>query len=122
MATQRYPAVLHQGATSQQIEVSLDAQALTLHISGAKTLWPYAQTAYRSGGIPRFEHADSLLIVADHAIVKAIDALTPEALPDMESRAGGMFTAGDFLTGLKAVLIVMAAAAALAAIIWYLRK
>ena len=122
MANQRYPAVLHHGPTSQQLEVSIDAQTLTLHIAGAKTSWPYAETVYRSGGVPRFEHGDLVLIVADHAIVKAMEILNPQALPDMESRSGGLFTASDFLTGLKAVSLVMAAAAAFAAIVWYLRK
>ena len=122
MANHRYPAVLHKGATSQQIEISIDAKALTLHIAGVAQPWPYAETSYRSGGIPRFEHGESLLIVADHAIIKAIEKLNPQALSDMESRVPGLFTAGDFLTGLKAVSLVMAAAAAFAAIVWYLRK
>ena len=121
MSAPRYPAVLHLGASSPQIEVSANAQALTLHIDGAELLWHYADTRYRSGGVPRFEHGQSLLIVADHAIIKAIEKLNPQALPDMESRVGGTFTAADFLTGLKAVALVMAAAAAFAAIVWYLR-
>jgi hypothetical protein len=122
MATQRYPAFLHQGTTSQQIEISVDAKALTLHVDGATRQWPYAEAHYRSGGVPRFEHGELVLIVADHAVVKAIEKFNPRALPDMETRAGGLFTASDFLTGLKAVSLVMAAAAAFAALVWYLRK
>jgi hypothetical protein len=121
MSVHRWPATLHQGAASQQIEISLDAAAFTLHAAGGKQKWPFAETQYRSGGVPRFERADAVLIVPDHKIAEAIGNINPQALNAME-HTSGMFTAGDFLTGLIAVAIVMAGAAILAGAIWYFRK
>jgi hypothetical protein len=121
-AVQRFPATLHQGEINHQIEVFAEAKMLTLHIAGKKHHWHFAETRYRSGGVPRFEHGQDLLMVPDHDILKAIEKLNPQALSQMENQAGGFLTASDFLSGLAAVGIVVAGALVLAAIVWFLHK
>ena len=122
MTSARWPAVLHEGESQQQLEVSADPQTLILHLPGKVQRWSFTEVRYRSGGVPRFERGESLLIVADHEIVKSIERLNPEAVSTMEKTGGGMFTARDFLTGLVAVLIVMAGALALVGVIWLVRR
>ena len=119
MASPRWPAVLHEGESSQPLEVSADTNTLILHCGAKPKRWPFRELRFRSGGVPRFEHGESLLIVTDPAIVHSIEILNPAAVSAMEKAAGGSFTARDFLTALVAVLVVMGGAAALAAIVWF---
>jgi hypothetical protein len=121
MASTRFTAMLHEGETSQPIEVSADPQTLILHTPGKARRWPFAELRYHPGGVPRFEHQQSLLIVADPQIVQSIEMLNPAAVSQMEKAAGGHFTGRDFLSGLLAVLIVMGGALLLFAAIWFIR-
>jgi hypothetical protein len=120
MASPRWPAVLHEGESSQPLEVSADTHTLILHVGPKAKRWPFRDMRFRSGGIPRFEYGESLLIVTDPAIVHSIEMLNPAAVSEME-KAASTFTGRDFCTALIAVLIVMGGASAIAAVIWFTR-
>ena len=119
MASARWPGILHEGEKSQQLEVSADQHSLILHLPGEPRRWAFREVRYSSGGVPRFERGAELLIVSDKTIIQSIELLNPHAVPGMEHSHGGMFTPQDFLSALKAVLIVMGGALALAMALWF---
>ena len=117
----RWKGVLHNDGGPVDVEVSATDTALEIRAeSGHTERWPYAETSCRTGGVPRFERNDAVLIVSDTDILDHLDHRHSQAMERMKS--GGYFTFEDFQTAVKAVLVAMLGAAALVAVVLLLSR
>jgi hypothetical protein len=117
----RWTGVLHAAGEPRAVEVSAASAGLEIFADGDLVeRWAYAETRHQSGGVPRFERGETILIVTDENFLDSIRRQDANALDRMTSRHHLSFE--DLKSAAKAVLIAMLGAAALVLAVWLIRQ